>query len=243
MRKLLYPFTLFTIVAFLAACSGGSTEVVEETDETAEAEATEEASEEAAGPFTIMAISHEVDDWTAWKAAYDEHKPMRDEAGLEELAILVNIDNPNDVYVVSRSRDHESAAGFADSEDLKAAMENAGVPGPPNIKYVDILSSIGEGVELTQRYWLMIKHKVEDYEKWRPLFDEDESNREAAGMVTVSVGKDKDDANMIRIMFAFDDLEKAREYSVSEELKTKMEEAGVIGEPTFKWMEVPQETM
>ena len=106
MRKLLYPFTLFTIAAFLAACSGGSTEAVEETDETAEAEATEEVSEEAAEPFTIMAVSHEVNDWTAWKSAYDEHKSMRDEASLEELDVLVSIDNPNDVMVVLRSKDH-----------------------------------------------------------------------------------------------------------------------------------------
>jgi len=239
MRKLLYPFTLFTIAAFLAACSGGSTETVEETDETAEAE----ASEEAAEPFTIMAFSHEVNDWATWKSIYDEHKSMRDEASLEELDVLVNIDNPNDVMVVLRSKDHESAAGFADSEDLKAAMENAGVAGPPNITYWDIVSSIGEEAEIMQRYRLLVTHEVEDYDKWRLLFDEDKSNRAAAGMVTLGVAKDKDNANMISIMFAFDDLDEVREFTVSEELKTKMEEGGVIGTPTFKWMEVPQETM
>jgi len=242
MKKLLYPFTLFTITAFLAACSGGSTETVEETDETGEAEATEEVSEEAFEPFTIMAINHEVDDWATWKSAYDEHESMRDEAGLEELDVLVNIDNPNDVMVVSRSKDHESAAGFADSEDLKAVMENAGVAGPPNITYWDILSGIGEDMEITQRYRLLITHELEDYEKWRPLFDEDESNRAEAGMVTLGVAKDKDNANMISIMFAFDDLDKVREFTDSEELKTKMQEGGVVGEPTFKWMEVPQES-
>ena len=243
MKKLLYPFTLFTIAAFLAACSGGSTETVEETDETAEAEATEEVSEEAAESFTIVAFSHEVDDWATWKSAYDEHKYMRDEAGLEELDVLVNIDNPNDVMVVSRSKDHESAASFADSEDLKAVMENAGVAGQPNITYWDIVSSIGEDADITQKYRVLVTHEVEDYEKWRPLFDEDESDRAAAGMITLGVGKDKDNANMISIMFALDDLDKAKEMMASEELKTTMQEAGVIGEPTFKWMEVPQETM
>ncbi len=242
MKKLLYPFTLLTIAAYLAACSGGSTETVEETDETAEAEATEEVSDEVAESFTILAINHEVNDWATWKAAYDEHKQMRDEAGLEELDVLVNIDNPNDVMVVSRSKDHESAAGFADSEDLKTVMDNAGVAGPPNITYWDIQSSIGEDTEITSRYRLLITHEIEDYEKWRPLFDEDETNRAAAGMITLGVAKDKDNANMISIMFAFDDLDKAREFTASEELKTKMQEGGVVGEPTFKWMEVPQAT-
>ena len=242
MKKLLYPFTLFTIAAFLAACSGGSTEAVEENDETAEAEATEEVSEEAAEPFTIVAFNHEVNDWAAWKSVYDEHKPMRDEAGLEELDVLINLDNPNDIMVVSRTKDHESAANFVESEDLKATMENAGVSGPPNITYWDILSSSGEDNEINQRYRLLITHELEDYEKWRPLFDEDESNRAAAGMLTLGVAKDKDNANMISIMFAFDDLEKAREFTDSEELKTTMQEAGVIGAPTFTWMEVPQES-
>ena len=238
MKKLLHSFTLFTIAAYLVACSGGSTETVEETDETAEAEATEAAAE----PFTILAVNHEVNDWATWKAAYDEHKQMRDEAGLEELDILVDIDNPNDVMVVSRSKDHESAASFADSEDLKTVMENAGVAGPPNITYWDILSSSDEDTEVTQRYRLLITHELEDYEKWRPLFDEDESNRATAGMVTLGVAKDKDNANMISIMFAFDDLDKVREFTASEELKTKMQEGGVVGEPTFKWMEVSQTT-
>ena len=245
MKKLLYPFTLFTIAAYLAACSGGSSEAVEETDETAEAEPTEEASEEAATPFTILGVSHEVNDWAVWKAAYDEHKALRDEAGLEQMGIYVDIENPNDVMVFARSKDHESAADFAGSEDLKAVMENAGVIGPPNITYMEMLSPTGEDGEdgeMTQRYRLLISHELEDYERWKPLFDEDETNRSAAGMITLGLAKDKDNANMVYIMFAFDDLDKVREFTASEELKAKMQEGGVIGEPTFKWLEEPQAT-
>ena len=78
---------------------------------------------------------------------------------------------------------------------------------------------------------MFIKHRVADYARWKPVFDEHEPLRIEYGTVGHSLHRDADDPNVIIIAFRVNDLNRAKEFAGSEELRAAMERAGVLGPP------------
>ena len=78
---------------------------------------------------------------------------------------------------------------------------------------------------------MFIKHRVADYAKWKPAFDEHEALRREHGVAGHSLHRDTDDPNVIIIAFRVNDLNRAKEFAGSEELRSAMERAGVLGPP------------
>ncbi len=83
--------------------------------------------------MTHLLIHHKVQNFDAWKVAYDRHASARAEAGLTELHLLRNVSEPNDVVILFQAKDAERARAFASSDDLKSAMQGAGVVGTPEL--------------------------------------------------------------------------------------------------------------
>ncbi len=75
--------------------------------------------------------------------------------------------------------------------------------------------------------YVVVRFKIKDYEEWRPHFDELLELRKANGRISELVLRNKDDPNEIVLFFEWDDVERARRYSQSTELKKKIKEAGV----------------
>ncbi len=84
-----------------------------------------------------LMIRHKVKDFTAWKSVYEEHLTARQRAGLKDLFLLRSAANPNEVIILFESEDHAKAREFAESEDLRQAMERAGVADQPEIYFLD----------------------------------------------------------------------------------------------------------
>ena len=78
-------------------------------------------------------VRHDVTDYTAWRKAYDAFDAKRRKMGVIGQAVYRSIDDANDVTVTHDFSNAEKAKAFASSPDLKAAMENAGVKGTPQI--------------------------------------------------------------------------------------------------------------
>ncbi len=78
---------------------------------------------------------------------------------------------------------------------------------------------------------MFIKHRVADYARWKPVFDEHQPLRIEYGTVGHSLHRDADDPNVIIIAFRVNDLNRAKEFAGSEELRSAMERAGVLGPP------------
>jgi quinol monooxygenase YgiN len=87
----------------------------------------------AAAADVRMYVHHEVNDYTAWKKAYNDFDAKRKTMGVIGQAVYQSIDNPNDVTVTHDFRNAETAKAFAASAELKGAMEKAGVKGTPQI--------------------------------------------------------------------------------------------------------------
>ena len=73
--------------------------------------------------MTTMFIRHTVANYKAWRKVYDDFAPVQKAKGVTAQAVYQAADNPNDITVTN---DFEVEATH-DSEELKSAMQNAGV--------------------------------------------------------------------------------------------------------------------
>ena len=79
---------------------------------------------------------------------------------------------------------------------------------------------------------LFVRHKVHDYAVWRKGYDAFESSRIKLGAQGHAVYRDVEDGNDVTAWHDFNNLEEARAFVNSTELKAAMKGAGVIGAPT-----------
>ena len=78
--------------------------------------------------------------------------------------------------------------------------------------------------------YVVIAHEIEDYAKWRAVYDEHRSARDSAGLKEMRVFQAVDNPNMVSIVF-MGELSKLQEFGNSPDLKEAMEKAGVKGQP------------
>lgn len=81
-----------------------------------------------------LLVRHEVEDYAAWRSAYDSVDGLRKEHGCTDAEVLVDPADKLDVFVVHRFPTLEQAQAFAGSSNLREAMERAGVKGAPRIE-------------------------------------------------------------------------------------------------------------
>ncbi len=85
--------------------------------------------------------------------------------------------------------------------------------------------------------YLVIRHKVEDYAKWKRLFDEHAATRKAHGCKGGQLLRSTEKPSEVVIVFEWDNLDEAREFTRSDDLLKTMEKAGVMGKPEFFFLE------
>ena len=78
---------------------------------------------------------------------------------------------------------------------------------------------------------MIIRHKIADFDKWKPLFDAHRPVREAAGINDLHLWRNADDLSDVVLLSEISDLAKAKEFAAAPELKEKMQDAGVLGAP------------
>ena len=78
---------------------------------------------------------------------------------------------------------------------------------------------------------LIIHHKVADYAKWRAGFDAHKSMQEASALTNAHVYQSVSNPNEVTVTFDVGDLDKAKAFVSSKELKDAMKKAGVKGKP------------
>ena len=82
---------------------------------------------------------------------------------------------------------------------------------------------------------MIIRHSVGDYGAWRPVYDAHEAARTAAGLTNGRVFRSTEDPNDILILFEMSDRRRAEEFGGSEDLKSAMQNSGVIGQPKIRF--------
>lgn len=88
---------------------------------------------------------------------------------------------------------------------------------------------------------VFVRHKVEDFAKWKYVFDDFLGHRKTSGELSYSIGHLPNEPNNLCLIFEWDNLENANAFLGSEILKTTMQAAGVIEAPDISVFEVYNE--
>lgn len=79
--------------------------------------------------------------------------------------------------------------------------------------------------------YLLAKAPVEDFEEWKAAFDDFDPFRTEHGQQGYQVFQSAEDSNEIVVLFEWDDEKDPRAFFTSEEMRERMEKAGVKGRP------------
>lgn len=79
---------------------------------------------------------------------------------------------------------------------------------------------------------LAINHPVADFDKWKAVYDIFPPTTHGAEFARVN--RSVDDPSMVTVVSGFTSLETLRAFIGDPELKSKMMEAGVVGEPRIE---------
>ncbi len=78
---------------------------------------------------------------------------------------------------------------------------------------------------------VLIRHKVADFAKWKPLYDAHDATRKASGCPRAWLFRNAENPNETVILFEWSDLDSARRFIASDDLREAMTRAGVADRP------------
>ena len=84
-----------------------------------------------------MLVKSNVKDFQAWKKVYDEAAGLRASFGGGADQVFQDVNDPNTYFAIIEWDSLENAQKYAQSPELKAAMEKAGVVGPPAVYFLN----------------------------------------------------------------------------------------------------------
>jgi hypothetical protein len=83
---------------------------------------------------------------------------------------------------------------------------------------------------------VLIRHKVTDFEGWKPVYDAHASARAAAGLKEEHLFRNADNSHEVILLFTAESLDKARAFAESADLRDKMQIAGVMDQPDIYFL-------
>jgi heme-degrading monooxygenase HmoA len=83
--------------------------------------------------MVAMLIRHRVADFAAWMPAFAAEEPVRRAHGARQERVLRSTADPHEVIVLLEWDDPERARLYAESDDARVAMWQAGVTDQPDI--------------------------------------------------------------------------------------------------------------
>jgi quinol monooxygenase YgiN len=84
-----------------------------------------------------MLVQHKVKDFATWKKVFDSALEMRKASGELSAQVFRDASDPNKVTTLNKFNSLANAQKFAQSPELKARMEQAGVDGLPTVTFLN----------------------------------------------------------------------------------------------------------
>ncbi len=85
----------------------------------------------------LLIVRHQVADYDRWREGYDANEDVRTNGGVRHQMVYRSADDGNDVTVMHDFATVDAARAFAGSPELKAAMDELGVVGAPQVWFVE----------------------------------------------------------------------------------------------------------
>ena len=174
-----------------------------------------------------VTVIHECKDFAIWKKAYDADAPKRKAAGLSEIHVLREHDNPNLVALMFAVSDVAAAKAFIASPDLAGTMKAAGITGTPKVRFRH-----GDYARKSSASYATMTLTVRDYATSHKAYAMDAADRKSAGLTDLGILQMDDDPNNLLLLWAVGDVARATAFFDSAALAAHMvKNAGVIGAP------------
>ena len=229
---------IFLVAIFFTSCTGDDKKTTDTTVTTDTATAAVTTPETPAKPGLMLITKGKMANFGKWKAYFDTRDSVRQANGMRTFIVARGLKDSNTLMVVYRIDDPEKVKAYRASPEFKALRKAAGMIGDPTEQYLDVQwmdSSPGAGDTR-----VIGTHKVKDWEAWKKSFDSHKQVRVDAGLSDRAVGYAIGDPTMVTVAFVINDMAKAEAFMKSEDLKNKMAEAGVVGQPEFFFYKVVQ---
>lgn len=78
---------------------------------------------------------------------------------------------------------------------------------------------------------LYVRHEVDDYDAWRSVYDEFDTERRSMGVTGDAVYRGVDDGRQVTVWHDFASRDEADAFVGSDRLRDVMQRAGVVGRP------------
>lgn len=85
--------------------------------------------------------------------------------------------------------------------------------------------------------YVLVIHEVEDYDKWKSVYDEDGATRKAKDSKGAFLFRSAEDPNQLVVLTQWEDMESAKNFAESDDLRITMQKAGVKGRPEVYYLE------
>ena len=82
---------------------------------------------------------------------------------------------------------------------------------------------------------VLVHHHVEDYGRFKRVFDKNRATRKEAGALYERLSCSEHDPNDLYVFFEWESTEAARKYMGSFDTRERMKEAGVLGRPEITY--------
>jgi quinol monooxygenase YgiN len=87
--------------------------------------------------MTHVLLRLNVEDLAKWKVVFEEAANIRKNYGSMGVRAFSKAGSPNEVVILGEYADKDLAMQMFQSQELRDAMQRAGVKGPPDITYLD----------------------------------------------------------------------------------------------------------
>lgn len=98
-------------------------------------------------------------------------------------------------------------------------------------------SGDGQNATAPKNIVMVVSHHVKDFAAWTASFYDHETARQAAQLNMLGIFQDFSDPNYVSVSLGAGNMDAARQFGASEDLKNAMAQAGVTDEPEVKYYE------
>ena len=84
---------------------------------------------------------------------------------------------------------------------------------------------------------VLVRHKVEDFDSWKTGFDASAEMRQSQGAEKGHLFRNADNPDEVFILLHWDDMDRAKAFTQSDELREAMEKSGVTDRPDIYFLD------